>query len=60
MEFYSVQKEQGAAQLQRLELDPYGRVANWPDRFFGDALGETEEQARLMFNRRMGAGRNNA
>jgi hypothetical protein len=59
-ELYFVEKEHGQAQLRRLELDPYGRVTNWPDRFFGDALGETEEQARLMFGRRMEANRKNA
>ncbi|MBE2290946.1 MAG: DUF3696 domain-containing protein, partial [Xanthomonadaceae bacterium] len=33
-------------------LDRFGRVGNWPEGFFGDALGETREQARLMFERR--------
>jgi hypothetical protein len=42
--------------LRRLEVDPYGRLTDWPDRFFGDSLGETEEQARLMFERCMAAG----
>lgn len=53
-ELYFVEKENGASQLRRLELDSYGRVTNWPDRFFGDALGETEEQMRLMFDRMAG------
>ena len=53
-ELYFVEKELGQAQLRRLELDPYGRVTNWPDRFFGDALGETEEQMRLLFERMAG------
>ena len=59
-ELYFVEKDQGKADLRRLELDPYGRVINWPDRFFGDALGETEEQAKLMFQRRMEAATKNA
>ena len=59
-ELYFVEKDQGQAQLRRLELDAYGRVTNWPERFFGDALGETEEQARLMFQRRMEAASKNA
>lgn len=58
-ELYFVEKEQRHAQLRRLELDAYGRVTNWPDRFFGDALGETEEQAKLMFQRRMEAAARN-
>jgi len=37
--------------LRKLEVDDFGRVNNWPKYFFGDALGETREQARLMFAR---------
>jgi hypothetical protein len=59
-ELYFVEKEQGQAKLRRLELDAYGRLTNWPARFFGDALGETEEQARLMLQRRMEAASRNA
>jgi predicted ATPase len=55
-----VEKIEGHSRFRRLELDSYGRVTNWPERFFGDALGETEEQARLMFQRRMEASRGNA
>jgi hypothetical protein len=48
---YFVEKGDAGSQLRCLELDAYGRVLNWPDGFFGDALGETREQARLMFER---------
>ena len=41
----------GAARLRPLPLDEFGRVSHWPEGFFGDALGETREQARLMFER---------
>lgn len=50
---YFVERDQEGSHLRELELDDYGRVKNWPDQFFGDALGETAEQARLMFERRM-------
>lgn len=43
--------EHGAPQLTRLEVDPYGRVRNWPKHFFGDAIGETERQTRRMIER---------
>jgi len=43
------------ARLRGLDLDEYGRLKNWPDGFFGDALGETREQARLMFQRQKAA-----
>ncbi len=48
---YFVEREGKVAKLRELEIDDYGRLKNWPDGFFGDALGETREQARLMFER---------
>lgn len=52
---YFVERDGKAAKLRALELDAYGRVKNWPEGFFGDALGETREQARLMFDRQQAA-----
>lgn len=40
-----------SANLTTLELDDYGRVANWPAHFFGDATGETERQVRATLER---------
>lgn len=48
---YFVERQGADAVLKNLELDEYGRVTQWPDMFFGDTLGETSEQARLMFER---------
>jgi predicted ATPase len=48
---YFVKKEAESATLQRLEVDEYGRIRNWPDRFFGDAIGEVERQTRRMIER---------
>jgi energy-coupling factor transporter ATP-binding protein EcfA2 len=48
---YFVERDGVAAKLRELKLDDFGRLTNWPDKFFGDALGETREQARLMFER---------
>lgn len=48
---YHVEQQQGTAQLKELQLDEFGRVHNWPSTLFGDALGETREQARRMFER---------
>lgn len=41
------------ARLEELQLDEYGRIANWPDGFFGDALGETEAQMTSTMERMM-------
>ena len=51
---YFVERDGPAAKLRALTIDDYGRVLNWPEQFFGDALGETREQAKLMFERQVG------
>ncbi|HDS9400775.1 TPA: DUF3696 domain-containing protein [Klebsiella quasipneumoniae subsp. quasipneumoniae] len=48
---YFVEREGKAAQLRSLVLDDFGRVKNWPEGFFGDALGETREQTALAIKR---------
>ena len=53
---YFVERDKEGSHLRHLKLDDYGRVENWPEQFFGDALGETAEQARLMFERRVEEG----
>lgn len=52
---YFVERDGRNARLRELDIDEFGRVKNWPEGFFGDALGETREQARLMFERQKGA-----
>lgn len=44
--------ESGEPALEHLALDDYGRVSNWPDDFFGDAIGEVERQMDRMMARR--------
>lgn len=48
---YFVEKKGRSARMHPLELDDFGRVKNWPQDFFGDALGETREQAALAIRR---------
>lgn len=52
---YFVERQGHAATLRELGLDDFGRLTNWPQGFFGDALNETREQARLMFERQQKA-----
>lgn len=44
---YFVEREGKAASLRPLEVDVVGRIKNWPQNFFGDALGETRVQTEL-------------
>jgi predicted ATPase len=48
---YFVKKGEEGATLQKLEVDEYGRIKNWPEKFFGDAIGEVERQTRRMIER---------
>lgn len=48
---YFVERNGKKTDLRALDLDEFGRVRNWPVGFFGDAIGETREQARLVFER---------
>ena len=50
---YFVEREDKRATLRELKTNEYGALTNWPDKFFGDAMGETREQARLMFERQI-------
>jgi hypothetical protein len=52
---YFIEKGEKGAEIRELKIDEFGRLTNWPDKFFGDALGETREQARLMFERQKAA-----
>jgi hypothetical protein len=46
---YFCRNEQGESELERLSVDMFGTIENWPENFFGDALGEATaaELARL-------------
>lgn len=48
---YYVEREEPSAKLTALEPDEFGRLKNWPEHLFGDALGETGRQMRRMVER---------
>lgn len=48
---YFVERDGKTARMRPLELDDFGRVKNWPEGFFGDALGETREQTAFAIQR---------
>jgi len=52
---FFVKPGESGAGLEQLQVDDYGRIKNWPDRFFGDAIGEVERQTRSMLRRMMQA-----
>ena len=48
---YFVERDGAVARLRTLEVDKFGKVGNWPEKFFGDAVGEAREQALAMAGR---------
>jgi len=48
---YYVERDEPSAKITTLEADEFGRVRNWPDELFGDAIGEVERQTRKVFER---------
>jgi predicted ATPase len=47
---YFCRSVHGTSSLERLEVDLFGNISNWPEKFFGDAFGETAaaEKARAQ------------
>jgi predicted ATPase len=48
---YFASRQNGSCTLEPLRVNAYGRVENWPDKFFGDTAGEVERQMESMFER---------
>lgn len=48
-----VRSEGGAAVLEPLRVNEWGGIENWPDRFFGDEMGEIAATSRAGLERRM-------
>jgi predicted ATPase len=41
------------SRIQRLEVDEFGDVLNWPEDLFGDELEDVAEQAKVGMQRRL-------
>jgi uncharacterized protein DUF3696 len=41
------------SELDRLEVDTYGDILNWPPNFFGDELEDVAVQAKVGMQRRL-------
>lgn len=46
-------EEYERAKLERLEIDDYGNVQNWPEHFFGDEMGDILAQSKAAMDKRM-------
>ncbi len=52
VKLYFADAPQGVSQLTPLDLDMFGNIRNWPDKFMGDALGETAKAELRRIQRR--------
>jgi hypothetical protein len=50
---YFVERSGNSATLKALTANEYGAITNWPDKFFGDSIGEAREQARARVERQV-------
>lgn len=48
---YFVERDGKQAKLRMLKVEDGGRVLNWPDKFFGDSVGEARAQAQANVQR---------
>lgn len=53
---YFVGIEDGASRLDKLALDLFGNITNWPERFFGDELGELVAMTEAAMRRQAESG----
>lgn len=51
---YFCRYHEGSSRLDRLEIDLFGNIANWPKDFFGDEMGEMAAMTTASMKRRRG------
>ncbi len=49
---YFCQINDGTSEIERLNMDGYGNISNWPQDFFGDSTGELVEKTKAEMQRR--------
>ena len=53
VKLYFISSQQGAAQISDLRLNEWGEIENWPEKFFGDEMGEIAAITEASLKRRM-------
>ena len=49
---YFCQINDGTSEIERLKVDEYGNIRNWPQNFFGDDMGDLVEKTKAEMQRR--------
>ncbi len=55
LRLYFVHTNHGEAELSDLQLNEWGEIENWPDKFFGDEMGEIAAISTAALDRRIKA-----
>ncbi len=55
---YFCSNENGESKIEKLEINKFGDIQNWPTDFFGDTLGETLSRAEAGSKKRKEASKN--
>ena len=49
---YFCQVNEGTSEIERLNMDEYGNITNWPQDFFGDVTGELIKKTKVEMEQR--------
>ena len=49
---YFCQINDGTSAIERLKMDEYGNISNWPQNFFGDEMGDLAAKAKAEIQRK--------
>jgi predicted ATPase len=52
---YFCRMANGASAIDKLNVDLYGNITNWPDGFFGDEVGDLAAMTEAGMKNQMGA-----
>ena len=48
---YFCRNDKGVSKIERLKLDEFGNIANWPENFFGDEMGDLFAMTQAQMER---------
>ena len=52
---YFCRNDEGVSNIQRLEMDEFGNISNWPENFFGNEMGDLFAMTKAQSERRKNA-----
>ncbi|MYB96715.1 DUF3696 domain-containing protein [Candidatus Poribacteria bacterium] len=50
--FYFCEMNEGVSEIERLNVDNYGNITNWPQNFFGDEMGDLAAKTKAEMKRK--------